>query len=120
MKVSMNKQIHDLTKAALECKVLGHQWEDDPNQDWHEPRYVYIRCFTLYSRCVRGCGSVKMAVYDEHGRFVSGYSRPPTANRVIGLGRGAGKRPFIQEYIERRQVTPTGRKKVSDKARRSA
>lgn len=115
-----NQRIHALTKAALECKVMGHQWEEDANPDWHTPRYDYIHCYRFYFRCVRGCGAVKVGVYDNHGMFVTGYSRPPEANRVPGLGRGAGRKPFIQEYIERRQQTPTGRKRVSDKARHSA
>ncbi len=111
-------RIHDLTKAALECKVMGHQWDEDPAADWHTPRYEYIHCYRFYFRCTRGCGSVKMAVYTLDGRWVTGYSRPPEASRIPGLGRGAGRKPFIQEYIERRQQTPTGRKRVSNKARR--
>ena len=116
---SAQQKIHDLTAAALECKVMGHQWDEDPAADWHSPLYEYIHCYRFYFRCTRGCGSVKVTVYTQDGRFVTGYSRPPEANRVPGLGRGAGRKPFIQEWIERRQQTPTGRKRVSDKARRA-
>lgn len=119
-KRSAQKRIHDLTKAALDCKVLGHQWDEDPAADWHTPMYEYIHCYRFYFRCTRGCGAVKVAVYTEDGRFVTGYSRPPETSRIPGLGRGAGRKPFIQEWIERRQQTPTGRKRVSDKARRLA
>lgn len=113
-------KIHDLTKAALECKVMGHQWEEDANPTWHTPRWDYIHCYRFYFRCIRGCGAVKVGTYDNTGMFVTGYSMPPKANRVPGLGRGAGRKPFIQEYIERRQKTPTGRKKTSDKVSRTA
>lgn len=108
---SAREKIHGLTKAALECKVIGHQWESDPGAMWHTPRYDYIRCHRFYFRCVRGCGSVKVAIYTDDGRWVSGFSRPPEANRVIGLGRGAGRAPFWQEYIERQQRTPSGQKR---------
>lgn len=114
---SAQQKIHDLTKAALECKVMGHQWDEDPAADWHTPRYDYIHTYRFYFRCTRGCGSVKVGVYTLDGRWVTGYSRPPEANRVPGLGRGAGRKPFIHEWIERQQMTPTGRKKVSDKSR---
>jgi hypothetical protein len=117
-KRSAQKAIHDLTEAALKCKAFGHQWEEDPGADWHTPRFEYIHTYRFYFRCVRGCGSVKMGTYTQDGRWVTGYSRPPAANRIIGLGRGVGRKPFIQEYIERAQKTPTGRRKVSDKSRR--
>lgn len=112
---SARQAIHGLTEAALKCKVIGHQWEDDPAADWHTPLYDYIRCYRFYFRCVRGCGSVKVAVYTHDGRWVTGFSRPPEANRVIGLGRGAGRAPFWQEFIERQQRTATGRKRTPGK-----
>lgn len=116
---SARQAIHDLTEAALTCKVIGHQWEDDPGAEWHTPRWDYIHCYRFYFRCVRGCGSVKVAIYTTDGRWVSGFSRPPEANRVLGLGRGAGRKPFWQEYIERKNTTPSGQKRSrgADKAR---
>lgn len=109
------QKIHDLTEAALMCKSFGHEWIEDPGADWHTPRFEYIRCVRLYLICERGCGSVKTVTYTEDGRWVTGFSRPPEANRIIGLGRGAGRKPFIQEYIERKNSGT--RKKGVDKAK---
>lgn len=116
---SAKQRIHDLTEAALLCKALGHQWDEDPGADWHTPMYDYIHCYRFYFRCARGCGTVKVAVYTADGRWVTGFSRPPEANRIIGLGRGAGRKPFWQEYIERQTTTATGRKRSrgTDKAK---
>lgn len=111
--------VHDLTDIQLLCRGrLKHAWEDDPSANWHTPRFDYINCYRYYSRCTRGCGCVKVAVYHKDGYFVTGFTRYPGSYRVSGVGRGAGARPFIMEEIKRSQLTPTGRKKVSDKARR--
>lgn len=116
---SARQKIHDLTEAALMCKAFGHQWDEDPAADWHTPRWDYIHAIRLYLRCSRGCGTVKVAVYTMDGRWVTGFSRPPEANRIIGLGRGAGRKPFIQEMIERRNKTASGknRSRGTDKAK---
>lgn len=111
--------VADLTDAQLECRgAFGHQWENDPGATWHRPKFEYIGCYRLYARCVRGCGCVKVAVWTHDGRYVTGFVRHPKNYRVVGIGRGVGRRPFITEYIERQGKTPTGRKRVSDKARR--
>lgn len=114
-------QVRDLTDAQIKCRGrLKHAWEDDPSANWHTPRYEYLHCYRFYSRCTRGCGVVKVAVYHKDGYFVTGFTRYPKGYRVVGIGRGAGSKPFIVEEIRRSGLTPTGRKRVSDKARRSA
>jgi hypothetical protein len=112
-------RVEDLTDAQIKCRGrYGHAWEDDPGANWHTPRYEYLHCYRYYSFCTRGCGVKKVAVYHKQGYFVTGFTRYPAQYRVTGIGRGAGRKPFIVEEIRRSQRTPTGRKRVSDKARR--
>ena len=120
-RVSDRIRVDELTDAQIKCRGLfGHAWEDDPSANWHTPRFDYINCYRFYFRCTRGCGVVKVGVWTADGRWVAGFTRYPKQYRVTGIGRGAGRVPFRKEFILRQDKTPTGRKKISDKRRRSA
>lgn len=113
-------RVEDLTDAQVKCRGLfGHAWIEDPGAQWHTPKYDYINCYRYYFLCERGCGCKKVGVWDYAGRFVTGFTRYPKQYRVTGIGRGAGRAPFRREFIIRQDKTPSGRKKVSDKARRT-
>jgi hypothetical protein len=120
MTKSSGTKVRDLMDAQIRCRSFGHSWDETPAATWHTPQYDYIHCFRLYFRCTNGCGCLKMAMYQKDGTFVTGFTRYPKLYRVAGIGRGAGRRPFIAEYIIRRDVTPTGRVRKSDKARRQS
>lgn len=118
-RTSKKVRVSDLTNAQIECRGMhGHMWVSDPGANWHTPKYDYIHCYRFYFRCERGCGVVKVGVWTKDGRWVTGFTRYPAQYRVTGIGRGAGRAPFRQEFITRQNITPTGKQKVSDKARR--
>lgn len=125
-KPTAEQQIHALTNAVLMCRSHGHSWDEVPTASGinYNPRYEYIHGLRVDYRCTRSCGVVKVVVYDYKGAVIYQYTKYPPQYRIVNLGRGTGRAPFIAEWLARKAkkgiLKPDNVHPIAGRSRRKA